>query len=112
MTGTATRTSHDHQPGKSDMNEHQRKEYLRTAYRAADQEWRPVNEAAHPSPEELDAAYERARDAALAALAGAGLDGEEALALAERAARQQDDEGEVPACPAGQEAVRYPVQAG
>ena len=69
--------------------------------------------AAHdPSPEELDAACERARDAALAALAEAGLDGDEAVALAERAARQQDDEGEVLACPAGQEAVRYPAQAG
>ena len=96
MTGTAaTRTSHDQQPGRNDMSEHQRKEYLRTAYRAADREWRPVNGAAHRlSPGELDAAYGRARDAALAALAGAGLDGEEAVALAERAARQQDDEGE------------------
>ena len=104
------RTSHDHQPGTNDMNEHQRKEYLRTAYRAADQEWRAVNEAAHPSPEDLDAAYERARDAALAALAEAGLNGEEALAFAEQAARQQHDEGEVPACSAGQKAVRYPAQ--
>ena len=99
MTSTAaTRISHDQQPGKSDMDEHQRKEHLRTAYRAADQERRAVNEAAHrPSPEDLAAACERARDAALAALAEAGLDGDEALALAERAARQQDDESEVPA---------------
>jgi uncharacterized membrane protein len=111
MTGTAaTRTSHDQQPGRNDMNEHQREEHLRTAYRAADQEWRPVNEAAHPSPDDLDAAYERARAAALAALSEAGLDGEEALALAERAARQQDDEGEVPVEYAEQEAVRYPAQ--
>ena len=47
MTSTAaTRTSHDQQPGRSDMDEHQRDEHLRTAYRAADQEWRAVNEAA------------------------------------------------------------------
>jgi hypothetical protein len=93
MTGTAaTRTSHDQQPGRNDMDEHQREEYLRTACRAADQEWRSVNQAAHPSPEDLDAACERARDAALAALTGARLDGEEALAVAERAVRQQDDE--------------------
>ena len=75
MTSTAaTRISHDQPPGRSDMDEHQREEHLRTAYRAADQEWRPVNEAAHrPSPEDLAAAYQRARDAALAALAEAGL---------------------------------------
>ena len=56
MTSTAaTRISHDQQPGRSDMDEHQREEYLRTACRAADQEWRAVNEAAHrPSPEDLD----------------------------------------------------------
>jgi hypothetical protein len=36
MTSTAaTRNSHDHQPGRSDMNEHQREEHLRTACRAA-----------------------------------------------------------------------------
>jgi hypothetical protein len=70
MAGTAaTRNSHDQQPGRSDMNEHQRGEYLQTAYRAADQEWRAVSEAAHrPSPEDLAAAYQRARAAALAAL--------------------------------------------
>jgi len=98
------------------MDEHQRDEYLRTACRAAaqDLEWRPVNEAAHrPSPEDLAAAaYRRARDAALAALAGAGLDGDEALALAERAARQQDDEGEVPAGYAEHDLGRYPAQVG
>jgi hypothetical protein len=111
MTGTpAARTSHDQQPGRNDMDDHQRDEHLRTAYRAADLEWRAVNEAAHPSPEELDAAYERARDAALAALAEAGLVGEEALALAERAARQQDDESEVPVSCAGHDAGRYPAQ--
>ncbi len=71
MTGTtATRTSHDHQPGRSDMDEHQRDEHLRTAYRAADQEWRAVNEAAHPSPDDLEAACQRAR---AAALNGAGI---------------------------------------
>ena len=88
MTSTAaTRISHDQQPRRSDMDEHQREEYLRIAYRAADQEWRAINEAAHrPSPDDLAAACDRARDAALAALAGAGLDGDEALALAERAA--------------------------
>jgi hypothetical protein len=114
MTSTAaTRNSHDQQPGRSDMNERQREEYLRTAYRAADQEWRAVNEAAHrPSPEDLDAACQRARDAALTALAGAGLGREEALALAERAARQQDDEGEVPVCDADQKAGRYPDKVG
>jgi hypothetical protein len=113
MTGTAaTRTSHDQQPGRNDMDEHQRDEHLRTAYRAADQEWRSVNEAAHPSPEDLDAACQRARDAALAALAGAGLDGEEALALAERAARQRDDESEVPVSCDGHDASRYPAQVG
>ena len=112
MTGTAaTRTSHDQQPGRNDMNEHQREEHLRTAYRAADQEWRAVNEAAHPSPEDLDAACQRARDAALAALAEAGLNGEEALALAERAARQQNDESEVPVSCAEHDASRYPAQA-
>ena len=94
------------------MDEHQREEHLRTAYRAADQEWRAVNEAAHPSPEDLDAACQRARDAALAALAGAGLDGDEALALAERAARQQDDESEVPAGYTEHGASRYPAQVG
>jgi hypothetical protein len=110
MTSTAaTRISHDHQPGRSDMDQHQREEYLRTACRAADQEWRPASEAAHrPSPEDLAAACDRARDAALAALTEAGLDGEEALAPAERAARQQDDESEVPA----HYASRYPAQVG
>jgi hypothetical protein len=112
MTSTAaTRAGHDQQPGRSDMNEHQRGEYLRTAYRAADQEWRAVHQAArNPSPEDLDAAYQRARDAALAALTEAGLDGGEALALAERAARQQDDESEVPACDGEHDASRYPAQ--
>lgn len=91
------------------MDEHQRDEHLRTAYRAADQEWRPVDEAAHrPSPEDLAAAYQRARDAALAALTEAGLGGVEAPALAERAARQQDDESEVPV----HYASRYPAQVG
>jgi hypothetical protein len=95
------------------MNEHQRKEYLRTACRAADQERRAAGEAAgNPSPEDLDAACERARDAALKALAEAGLDGEEAVALAERAARQQDGESEVPACHAEQDVSRYPAQVG
>ena len=95
------------------MNEHQRENYLNIAYRAADQEWRAVSEAAHrPSPEDLDAACQRARDAALAALAEAGLDGEEALAFAERAARQQDDESEVPTRYAGHRVSRYPAQAG
>ena len=114
MTSTAaTRVSHDQQPGRSDMDEHQRDEYLRTAYRAADQEWRAVNEAAHsPSPEDLDAACDRARDAALAALTEAGLDGNEAIALAQRAARQQDDESEVPARYAEHHASRYPAQVG
>jgi hypothetical protein len=73
MTSTAaTRTSHDQQPGKSDMDEHQRKEHLRTAYRAGGQE----------------------------------------RALAERAARQQDDESEVPACHAEHDVSRYPAQVG
>jgi hypothetical protein len=114
MTSTAaTRNSHDQQPGKSDMDEHQRKEHLRTAYRAADQEWRAAGEAAHRlSPEDLDAACQRARDAALEALAEAGLDGDEALALAERAARQQDDESAVPACYAEPDVSRYPAQVG
>jgi hypothetical protein len=36
MTSTAaTRISHDQQPRRSDMDEHQREEYLRIAYRAA-----------------------------------------------------------------------------
>ena len=106
---TAACISHDQQPGRSDMDEHHREEHLRTACRAADQERRTVNEAAHrPPPEDLDAA----RGAALAALAGAGLDGDEALALAERAARQQDDESEVPACRPGQDVSRYPAQVG
>ena len=110
MTSTAaTRISHDQQPGRSDMDEHQRDEHLRTAYRAADQEWRPAGEAAHsPSPEDLAAACDRARDAALAALTEAGLDGDEALALAPRAARQRDDESEVPV----RYASRYPAQVG
>jgi hypothetical protein len=112
MTSTAaTRTSHDQQPGRSDMDEHQRGEYLRTACSAADQEWRAAGEAAHrPPPEDPDAARQRARDAALAALTGAGLDGQEALAPAGRAARQQDDESEVPACHAEHHASRYPAQ--
>ena len=114
MTSTAaTRISHDQQPGRSDMDEHQRDEYLRTACRAAGQERRAAGEAAHrPSPEDLAAACDRARDAALAALAEAGLDGDEALALAERAARQQDDESEVPARYAEHDASRYPAQVG
>jgi hypothetical protein len=115
MTGTAaaTPTSHDQQPGRSDMDEHQRREHLPTAYRAADQE-RPSGQAAHrPPPEDLDAAYDRARDAALAAPAEAGLDGDEALAIAERAARQQEDgESEVPVCYAEQDTSRYPAQVG
>ena len=95
------------------MTEHQRENYLNIAFLAADQEWRAVNEAAHrPSPEDLDAACQRARDAALAALAEAGLDGDEALALAERAARQQDDESEVPARYAEHDVSRYPAQVG
>ena len=112
MIGTAaTRTSHDQQPGISDMNEHQRENFLNIAFLAADQEWRAVNEAArNPSPEDLDAACQRARDAALAALAEAGLDGDEALA--ERAAQQQDDESEVPVCYAEQDTSRYPAQVG
>jgi len=111
MTGTpATRISHDQQPGRSDMDEQQRDEHLRTAYRAADQERRAVSEAAHrPSPEDLDAACQRARDAALAALAGAGLNDDEALAIAEQAARQPDDESEVPAGHT-EHASRYPAQ--
>jgi hypothetical protein len=114
MTSTAaTRNSHDHQPGRTDMNPRQRDEHLRTAYRAADQEWRAINEAAHrPTPEDLEAAYRRARDAALAALAGAGLDGEDAVALAERAARQQDDESEVPTRYPGHRVSRYPARVG
>ena len=114
MTSTAaTRISHDQQPGRSDMDEHQRDEHLRTAYRAAGQERRAINEAAHrPSPEDLAAACDRARDAALAALAEAGLDGNEAIALAERAARQQDDESEVPARYAEHHVSRYPAQVG
>ena len=112
MTSPAdTRTRHDQQPGRSDMDEHQREEHLRTACRAADQERRDVSEAAHrPSPEDLAAACDRARDAALAAIAEAGLDGDEALALAERAARQQDDESEVPARYAEHDVSRYPAQ--
>jgi len=114
MTGTAaTRTSHDHQPGRSNMDEHQREEHLRTACRAAGPQRRAAGEAAHrPSPDDLDAVCQRARDAALAALAGAGLDGEEARAPAGRAARQHDDESEVPACYAGQDVSRYPAQVG
>jgi len=114
MTSTAaTRISHDQQPGRSDMDEHQREAYLLTAYRPAGQERRPASEAAHrPSPEDLAAACDRARDAALAALTEAGLDGEEALALAQRAARQQDDESEVPASYAEHHASRYPAQVG
>jgi uncharacterized membrane protein len=114
MTSTAaTRISHDQQPGRSDIDEHQREEYLQTACRAADQERRAVGEAEHrPSPEDLEAACERARDAALAALAEAGLDGDEALALAERAARQQDDESEVPAGYTEHDVSRYPAQVG
>jgi hypothetical protein len=109
MTSTAaTRINHDQQPGRSDMDEHQREEHLRTAYRAADQERSPVNEAANsPSPEDLAAACDRARDAALAALTEAGLDGDEAVALARRAARQQD-ESEVPV----HYASRYPARVG
>jgi hypothetical protein len=112
MTSTAaTRISHDQQPRRSDMDEHQHEEYLRIAYRAAGQEWRAINEAAHrPSPDDLAAACDRARDAALAALAGAGLDGDEALALAERAAQGQDDESGVPARYAEHDVSRYPAQ--
>ena len=112
MTSTAaTRISHDQQPRRSDMDEHQREEYLRIAYRAAGQDWRAINEAAHrPSPDDLAAACDRARDAALAALAGAGLDGDEALALAERAAQGQDDESGVPARNAEHDVSRYPAQ--
>ena len=33
------------------MDEHQREEYLRIAYRAADQEWRAINEADAPPPD-------------------------------------------------------------
>jgi hypothetical protein len=110
---TATSISHDQQPGRSDMDKHQREEHLRTACRVAGQERRAAGEAAHrPSPEDLAAACQRARDAALAALTGAGLEGDEALALAERAARQQDDESEVPACYAEHDASRYPAQVG
>jgi hypothetical protein len=114
MTSTeATRISHDRQPGRSDMDEHQREEHPRTACRAADQEWHALNEAAHrPSPDDVDAAYDRARDAALAAPTGAGLDGEEALALAGRGARQQDDDSEVPAGYTENHVIRYPAQVG
>jgi hypothetical protein len=114
MTSTAaTRISHDQQPGRSDMDEHQREEHLQTACRAAGQERRTAGEAAHrPSPEDPAAARQRARDATLAALTGAGLHGDEALAPTERAARQQDDESEVPACYAGHDVSRYPAQVG
>ena len=48
------------------MHEHEREEYLRIAYRAADQDWRAINEAAHrPSPDDLAAARDRAQEAAL-----------------------------------------------
>lgn len=84
---TATSTTRDHAPGPapaglprparagtdspaadpellSDMDDHQREEHLRTAYRTADQERRAVDEAAQPPPEDPDAAYQRALDAA------------------------------------------------
>jgi hypothetical protein len=109
MTSTApNRNSHDHQPGRSDMDE-----YLRIAYHAADQERRAINEAAHrPSPEDPEATFDRARDAALAALSRASLNGDEALALAGRAARGQDDESEVPVSYEEDHVSRYPAQAG
>ena len=95
------------------MDNHQREEHLRTPCRAAGPERHTAGEAAHrPSPDDLGAACQRARDAALAALAGAGLDGEEARALAGHAARQQDDDSEVPACYADQDVSRYPAQVG
>jgi hypothetical protein len=65
---------------------------------------------APPSPDDLAAACDRARDTALAALAGAGLDGDEALALAEGAAQGQDDESGVPARYAEHDVSRYPAQ--
>ena len=123
MTGTsATRTSHDQQPRRSDMDDGQREEHLRTAYRAADQDRHAADEAVpRPSPEDPATAYQRARDAMLAALTRAavlmaltrtaGLDGDEAVALAERAARQQQDhESDVPAGFTEHGASRYPAQ--
>ena len=93
------------------MDEHHRDEYLRIACGAAGQERRAISEAAHrPSPEDLDAAYQRARDAALAALAAAGLYSDEAVALADRAARSQEDDSEAPARDAEHDGSRYPAQ--
>jgi hypothetical protein len=115
MTSTpaASRTSLGPQPDKIDMNEEQREEFLLIARRAAGPELRAAGEAAHrPLPGDLAAARDRARDAALAALANAGLDGEEALAFAECAARQQDGEGEQPAGYAERDVSRYPVRVG
>ena len=70
MTSTpAPRTSPGPQPDETGMNEEQREEFLLIARRAADPELRAAGEAAHsPSPEDLAAARDRARDAALAAL--------------------------------------------
>jgi hypothetical protein len=72
-------------------------EYLRLACRAADEQWRAAD-AAHPDGDP-DAASGRACDAAYAALTAAGMTGAQARAYAERAARQEDDEGEVPPGP-------------
>jgi hypothetical protein len=106
-------TSPGPQPDEINMHEEQREEFLLIACRAADPELRAAGEAAHrPPPGDLAAARDRARDAALAALASAGLGGEEAVAFAECAARQQDGEGEQAAGYADRDVSRYPARVG
>jgi len=111
MTSTGpTPISHDRQPDRIDINnEEQREEFARMTRRAADPELRAA-EARRTSPGDMAAAGDRARDAALAALAEAGLDGREALAFANWAARRHDDHSETPAGHTGHDASRYPAR--
>lgn len=70
-------------------------EYLRIAYYAAAEQWRAAGDD-HPSPEDLEAAYQRAYGAAYGALTMVGMDAGQAKTYAERAAHMSDDEDVVP----------------
>jgi hypothetical protein len=113
ISNVTIRTSRDQQPDRINMSEPQREEFVRMARRAAGPELRAAREAEHPlSAGELDAARDRAREAALAALVEAGLGRAEALAFAERAARGLDEGNDLPATCAQPDLGRYPAQVG
>jgi hypothetical protein len=75
-------------------------QYLLIAYRAAHEQRRPAGAADDPSPQDLEAAYQRAWGTAYGALTALGLPPAQAAAYADRAAAGSDDKAEVPPGPA------------